>query len=1626
MARIFLFFVFLSGLFSSAWALVDIGIISSTQDQTCLGTRAGGPLNCTANEFTVITSFSAAAGTPPFCVAGESFDFLVDLQLSGSKANRYNVGFFVGQNGNIPGNTVTNTSPNLCSVNVFPVSPLPWNNATGDVCGDLQALNNAAPPYESTVATINKIKVKCQVDTASGGSDLVVPYTISWFQNTGGNFCSGPGDVFTDTTSKCQSGLGKVNAVNPVKVGAYVDVTKATLPAGNTAQSFVYRVTGPIGAKVGTKIGTVYTSAVINSAADGINISIKGGETARFFIDADATTSKTLTITEAATPGWESTANAISCTPIAGTPSITTSLPNRSIAANLSATNNAASCTITNQQSSKITLTKTVSGRVSSTDQFTVSASGGGTLQGSASATTVGAATSAATTFYSSPGVALTLADVAAGTTVLNNYDARLTCTNALSGTPGYTLNSALPNNVSTTSASITPAAGDDISCTYTNTPKPRITLNKAISAAGGGRVRSTDQFVLAVTGATSVTTTGTGNAVTSAPVSLVATAGVPITLSETAAPTTPATSLGNYITTYACTNSGTGGTVVTSGTGTSFTFTPVNNDVVACTFTNARKSATLALRKTWVSGVSGDTATVGSSGFINNASSGLSTSSGNNTTTGSTVTVYAGETGTLSEVFGIGASTSYTPTLVCTGNATPLSGSSLTVDAADTAIVCTLTNTKKSRITLAKTVGGRVSGTDQFTVSASGGGTLSGTSFATTSGAGASATTTFFSSPGAALTLADVAAGTTVLSNYESRLTCTNALSGTAGYTLNASLPNNASTTSASFTPLVGDDISCTYTNTPKPRITLNKAISAAGGGRVRGTDQFVLAMTGATPVTTTGTGTAVTSAPVALVATAGVPITLSETAAPTTPATSLANYVTTYACTNSGSGGTVVTSGTGTSLTFTPANNDVMACTFTNTRKIATLALRKTWVAGVSGDTATVTSAGFVNTASSGLSTSSGNNTTTGSAVTVYAGETGSLSEAFGVGAAASYSASLACTGNTTPLSGNSLTIASADSAIVCTFTNAGVRINLAKTVGGRVSSTDQFTVSASGGGTLQGTASATTVGAAASATTTFYSSPGVALTLSDAAAGTTVLSDYESRLTCTNALSGTDGYTLNSTLPNNASTTSASFTPLAGDDISCAYTNTPKPRITLNKVISAAGGGRVSSTDQFVLAMTGATSVTTTGAGNSVASAPVSMVATAGVPITLSETAASTTPATSLGNYTTTYACTNSGTGGTVVTSGTGTSFTFTPVNNDVLACTFTNTRKSATLALRKTWVSGVSGDTATVTSSGFINNASSGLSTSSGNNTTTGSTATVYAGETGAIGEVFGTGAAASYAASLACTGNAAPLSGNSLTIAPADSAIVCTFTNMGTPPPSRLNPNGAQTAQPGTAVFYAHNFYAGSDGQVTFSLTNVATPTGWPWNQVLYRDSNCNGALDASEPNIAAPITLAAAQTLCLIVKQFVPAGIALGAQNTTTLSASYTSAIATVMLSVVDVTTVADASALVLSKRVSNITQGGASGITSNANPGETLQYTLTAVNNGSVALSALFINDATPAFTTYLSAACPVTLPAVITACTVSVQPAVGTPGSVQWTFTGVLAPSGQLTVSYQVKVNQ
>ena len=252
----------------------------------------------------------------------------------------------------------------------------------------------------------------------------------------------------------------------------------------------------------------------------------------------------------------------------------------------------------------------------------------------------------------------------------------------------------------------------------------------------------------------------------------------------------------------------------------------------------------------------------------------------------------------------------------------------------------------------------------------------------------------------------------------------------------------------------------------------------------------------------------------------------------------------------------------------------------------------------------------------------------------------------------------------------------------------------------------------------------------------------------------------------------------------------------------------------------------------------------------------------------------------------------------------------------------------------------------------------------------------------------------------------------------------------TGVNFGLVPANTLAPDGAETGQPGTVVFYAHTFTAGSGGDVTFSLANAATPTGLPWNHVLYRDIDCSGSLEGSEAQITAPITVTAGQKLCLIVKQFIPLAAAMGAKNMITLSAAFnytnSTPLLTNTLTANDVTTVGLRSALALNKLVKNVTLNSAAATTVVANPGNVLEYSLKALNNGSEPLTTLVINDATPAFTTYLSAACPSALPTGLSTCSVSAQPVVSAPGDLQWTFTGSLMPSAQLSVTYQVKVNQ
>lgn len=515
---------------------------TAVQDLSCLGTRANSDLGCGAGDLTATATLTAAADTSLFCQAGQSFTFDADVTVNKQAGNtRYDIGFFTGQTGNAPD---LNNATQKCSVATFPFIA-PFSNqetlVVGDVCGDVNgSLNNA-------VQTVKNIKVTCNAATTTS-NDLSVPFALSWRQNS--NFtCTGPGDpldpqpgdVFTDTGPKCSKGsaLVKVSAIN-LQVGGYVDVVKQTVPDGD-AQTFSYTATGPSGALVGYRVldaNGAPTGLVITNNSNSVTFTLGDASTAagpgvRVFMSVVAT-NRTLSIIEAATTHWQGTAN-ISCAAVTGSPTLTTNNSSRQIQASLNTTNSAAACSITNTKRARISLVENVAGRLFPADQFalTVTGAGASTLTDSAGTvvasslvgvTTTGAGTGAYTNatnpnFRATAGQQLILTHAMAGgsTSTAASYVTKLTCTNAFTG-PGAT--GGLPGSLETFAYAITPAPGDDITCTYTNTPKALLTLAKVVVNDQGATATAAD-WTLSATGPGTISGVSGAGSVTSVPVTV-------------------------------------------------------------------------------------------------------------------------------------------------------------------------------------------------------------------------------------------------------------------------------------------------------------------------------------------------------------------------------------------------------------------------------------------------------------------------------------------------------------------------------------------------------------------------------------------------------------------------------------------------------------------------------------------------------------------------------------------------------------------------------------------------------------------------------------------------------------------------------------------------------------------------------------------------------------------------------------------------------------------------------------------------------------------------------------------------------------------------------------------------
>ena len=233
-------------------------------------------------------------------------------------------------------------------------------------------------------------------------------------------------------------------------------------------------------------------------------------------------------------------------------------------------------------------------------------------------------------------------------------------------------------------------------------------------------------------------------------------------------------------------------------------------------------------------------------------------------------------------------------------------------------------------------------------------------------------------------------------------------------------------------------------------------------------------------------------------------------------------------------------------------------------------------------------------------------------------------------------------------------------------------------------------------------------------------------------------------------------------------------------------------------------------------------------------------------------------------------------------------------------------------------------------------------------------------------------------------------------------------------NFGDVPINRLDTDGQQSVAAGTTALYAHVFHAGSAGQLSLAVAPTTTPPVG-WNATVYLDANCNGQLDTGDTLLTAATSVIADQTVCVVVKVFVPQTAANDTRTTYALTASFAYANSTLTGQALrqDVTIVGAADGLRLVKSVDK----------SVATSGTVVTYTLTYINQGAGAVSLLKIRDDTPAWTVLASASCGA-LPTGITACSVSAQPAVGAAGSVEWTLTGSLPSGGSGTVVFSVTV--
>lgn len=245
----------------------------------------------------------------------------------------------------------------------------------------------------------------------------------------------------------------------------------------------------------------------------------------------------------------------------------------------------------------------------------------------------------------------------------------------------------------------------------------------------------------------------------------------------------------------------------------------------------------------------------------------------------------------------------------------------------------------------------------------------------------------------------------------------------------------------------------------------------------------------------------------------------------------------------------------------------------------------------------------------------------------------------------------------------------------------------------------------------------------------------------------------------------------------------------------------------------------------------------------------------------------------------------------------------------------------------------------------------------------------------------------------------------------------------------------LTTDGQQTTTPSGTVSYPHILRSDAVLDVgTLSTISTENPT-LGWTTVLYRDTNCNGAVDAGEQPLTGSIgVLLPEQEICVVQRVNAPATASTGAQHVATLSASYT---ATVQDSSVlsgssntrTDTTLVGTAGLDMRKQVRIVASCPSTGADvaafserNTAQHGDFLEYEIIYTNRSTRNLSQVNVRDFVPSSALFKAASCQST-PAGST-CSVNSQPAVDASGAVNWLVTGPVRPAATGSVRFCVQV--